>query len=408
MRNREAIDTITGYFYQFDKTILELLKQNDDEASICIEGIEDIDVVSANEESAIQCKYYAKTEYNHSVIKKPIILMLQHFAVNKSKGIKYHLYGHYKSGHENLSDLTLEFLKKNFLTYKKTEKNENDEKIDVMHLVHKELNLDDEELKLFLKNLIIDIHAPSFEDQYKNIINEIKINLMVSEAEAELYHYNSALKLIKNISIRQARKERTITKSEFIDKIKVKDEIFDSWFIRRKGREKYIKNIKKQHLSSGLNMEAFDRFFLIDCCGSSSSISDIKDAIFLLSKKWSKISTRLDVPFCPSIYVHNLTSEDVVKLKNTIFTEGVLFVDAYPFKGSNIYSTHFYTKPTKENKIKFRFVDSIDDLNTLVGDASRTVEIYQFYKDNVFFECDKFKHVKIKVEEISYIKDLAK
>jgi hypothetical protein len=47
MSNREAIDTITGYFYQFDKSLLELLKQYDDKASICMEGIEDIDVVSA-------------------------------------------------------------------------------------------------------------------------------------------------------------------------------------------------------------------------------------------------------------------------------------------------------------------------------------------------------------------------
>ena len=407
MSNREAIDTITGYFYQFDKSILELLKQDDDKASICIEGIEDIDVVSADETSAIQCKYYAKTEYNHSVIKKPITLMLRHFAENKNGGIKYHLYGHYKSGHEKLSSLAVESLKTNFLTYRKTEKNDQDEKVNVTYLVHEELNLSDEDLNLFLGLLTVDIHAPSFDDQYQDIINAIKLNLSVSEVEAELYHYNSALKLVKNLSIKQTRKERTTTKSDFINKIKIKDEIFDSWFIRRKGRDKYIKNVKKQHLSSRLNMEAFDRFFLIDCCGSNS-LSAIKDSIFLLAKKWSKISPRQDLPFCPSIYVHNLTLENVIKLKNIMFTEGVLFLDAYPFKGSNIYSTHFYTKPTSENKIKFRFVDSLDDLNVLVDDASRTVEIYQFYKDKVFFECDKFKHVKIKVEDISYIKDLAK
>jgi len=407
MSNREAIDTITGYFYQFDKSILELLKQDDDKASICIEGIEDIDVISADETSAIQCKYYAKTEYNHSVIKKPITLMLRHFAENKSNGIKYHLYGHYKSGHEKLTNLTLESLKTNFLTYRKTEKDEQDKKVNVMHLVHEELNLTDEDLNLFLGLLTVDIHAPSFEDQYKNIINAIKLNLKVSEIEAEFYHYNSALKLVKNLSIKQTRKERTTTKTDFINKIEIKDEIFDSWFIRRKGRDKYIQKVKKQHLSSGLNMEAFDRFFLIDCCGSNS-LSDIKNSIFLLAKKWSKLSSRQNPTFCPSIYVHNLSLENVVKLKNVMFEEGVLFLDAYPFKGSNICSTHFYTKPTSENKIKFRFIDSLDDLNLLVDHASRTVEIYQFYKDNVFFECNKFKHVKIKVEEISYIKDLAK
>lgn len=407
MSNREAIDTITGYFYQFDKSILELLKQDDDKASICIEGIEDIDVVSADETSAIQCKYYAKTEYNHSVIKKPITLMLRHFAENKNSGIKYHLYGHYKSGHEKLTNLTLESLKTNFLTYRKTEKDEQDKKVDVTHLVHEELNLNDEDLNLFLRLLTVDIHAPSFDDQYKDIINAIKSNLRVSEVEAELYHYNSALKLIKNISIKQTKKERTTTKTDFIKQIKIKDEIFDSWFIRRKGRDKYIQSVKKQHLSSGLNMEAFDRFFLIECC-DNSSLSDLKDSIFLLAKKWSKVSQRQNPTFCPSIYVHSLTQENLVKLKNIMFTEGVVFVDAYPFRGSNMYSSHFYTKPTSENKIKFRFVDSLDDLTILVDDASRTVEIYQFYKDKVFFECDEFKHVKIKVEEISYIKDLAK
>lgn len=407
MSNREAIDTITGYFYQFDKSILELLKQEDDKASICIEGIEDIDLVSADETSAIQCKYYAKTEYNHSVIKKPIILMLQHFAENTNSGIKYHLYGHYKSGHEKLNELTIESLKTNFLTYRKTEKDKQDKNVQVTHLVYDELALSDDDLNSFLELLTVDIYASSFEAQYQDIINTIKDNLSVSDVEAELYHYNSALKLVKNLSIKQTREERTITKIDFINKIQIRDEIFDSWFIRRKGREKYIRFIKKQCLSSGLNMEAFDRFFLIDCC-DCQSISDIMETVFLLAKKWSKISLRQDSPFCPSIYVHNLSLENIVKLKNIMFTDGVLFLDAYPFKGSNIYSKHFYTKPTLENKIKFRFVDSLDDLKILIVDAKRTVEIYQFYKDKVFFECDDFKHEKIKIEEISYIRDLTK
>jgi hypothetical protein len=407
MSNREAIDTITGYFYQFDKSILEVLKQDNDKASICIEGIEDIDVVSADETSAIQCKYYAKTEYNHSVIKKPIILMLQHFAEKKNGSIKYHLYGHFKSGHEKSGKLTIESLKDNFLTYKKTEINEQDEKVQVTHLVHEELNLSDDDLNSFLAILSVDIDAPSFEEQYQDILNEIKKTLKVSDIEAESYHYNAALKLVKTLSMKQTKNERTIKKYDFVEKIKVKDEIFDSWFIHRKGREKYIKYVKKQYLSSGLNMEAFDRFFLIDC-SDSDSLSDIKNYIFLLAKKWSKISKRLEYPFCPSIYVHNLSSEKVINLKNNMFTEEMYFLDAYPFKGSNMYSKHFYTKPTNENKIKFRFVDSLDDLNVLINDAKKTVEIYQFYKNKVFFECDSVNHVKIKIEELNYIKDLVK
>ena len=45
MTDRSAIDTIVGYFYQFDKTILDILN-SDNEQTIVFEGIEDIDLIS--------------------------------------------------------------------------------------------------------------------------------------------------------------------------------------------------------------------------------------------------------------------------------------------------------------------------------------------------------------------------
>ncbi len=54
----EALDTLTGYFYQFDQSILEILNLSSLEDSVAIECIEDIDVKTATELSAIQCKYY--------------------------------------------------------------------------------------------------------------------------------------------------------------------------------------------------------------------------------------------------------------------------------------------------------------------------------------------------------------
>jgi len=101
MSNRSETDTIKGYFYQFDNSIERLLNQVDENNQIAIEGIEDIDLKTATETTAIQCKYYSKTEYNHSVIAKPIRLMLSHFKEVK-EGIKpkvrYLIYGHYHSG----------------------------------------------------------------------------------------------------------------------------------------------------------------------------------------------------------------------------------------------------------------------------------------------------------------------
>ncbi|MEY7635469.1 hypothetical protein AB9D22_09810, partial [Klebsiella pneumoniae] len=94
---RSAISAIKGYFYQFDKTILELLKRSDNDV-ICIEGVEDIDLKTADDNTAIQCKYYESTEYNSSVIASPIRLMLKDFAervFNNRESYKYTLYGYY-------------------------------------------------------------------------------------------------------------------------------------------------------------------------------------------------------------------------------------------------------------------------------------------------------------------------
>ncbi len=69
MNKRSATATIKGYVYQFDMTIKTILNSNNDEI-ITIENIEDIDVNTPNQTTAIQCKYYEGTTYNHSQVKK--------------------------------------------------------------------------------------------------------------------------------------------------------------------------------------------------------------------------------------------------------------------------------------------------------------------------------------------------
>ena len=72
MTDRSAVDTIRGYFYQFDLSILSILRLKSPEDSVEIECTEDVDIRTATDVTATQCKYYAKTEYNHSVIKDAV------------------------------------------------------------------------------------------------------------------------------------------------------------------------------------------------------------------------------------------------------------------------------------------------------------------------------------------------
>jgi len=89
MMDRSATDTIKGYFYQFDYSIEQLLSLSNDTDEITVEGIEDIDIESSTESTAVQCKYYSKSEYNHSVISKLECLpLVRHFIFYSPQGIQ--------------------------------------------------------------------------------------------------------------------------------------------------------------------------------------------------------------------------------------------------------------------------------------------------------------------------------
>ena len=194
-RGRDAIDTITGYYYQFDYYILQLLNLTKDTDTVTIEGVEDVDISEDGILKAVQCKYYAKTEYNHSIIASPIRLMLKDYALRKRdsrKLISYMLYGHYESGHEKYPEkLDIDFLKSNICTYTHNE---------VKHMLYTELNLNDSQLEEFLNLLVVDINAKSYEEQEKQILSQICKTFKCDMFEAEYYYYNNALRILKNIA----------------------------------------------------------------------------------------------------------------------------------------------------------------------------------------------------------------
>ena len=178
--DRTAIDTITGYYYQFDYYILKLLEQQNGSDSVCIEGIEDVDIKSIDETIAVQCKYYSKTEYNHSVIAKPIRLMLSHYAASSSTGrtSQYKIYGYYSSGQDKLpANIDLEFAKEKFFTY--TERK-------TKHEHHVELGLTDTEITDFLSHLSIDVHAIEFAEQERKIIEQIQMLFSVTHLKRSI------------------------------------------------------------------------------------------------------------------------------------------------------------------------------------------------------------------------------
>lgn len=402
MSNRSATDTITGYFYQFDYSIFKLLGLVNNNDSVTVEGIEDVDIKTVDEKTVIQCKYYAKTEYNHSVIAKPIRLMLNHYKEVKS-GIKpkinYYLYGHYKNGHEKLTfPISVEFLKKHFLTYTKK---------DVEYLHHEYLGLDDDDLNDFISLLFIDIKANNYDDQFREILDKLKSIFNCSLFEAENYYYNNALKVIKELSTQGDLKNRTISKAEFIKKIDKKQILFNEWLSFYKGKKTLLKRLRQEYFTY-LNTSPFERFFLLEVNKSDYLRSNVKELLQIISKKWSNISKRTPTPFCPYIYIHNIDSDELIAIKHELQLEGFHFIDGYSFMGSTFSPNIICQEANSQNQIKLKIVNSLDELGKTLKEVRKTKEIYQFYKSFNFYENDNSgtKHIKIQYENFNDIKEI--
>jgi len=262
--NRSANATIKGYFYQFDHTILKILRASSSNASVVIEGIEDIDLTDGSDAVLVQCKYYEGTEYNHSVIKEAVIQMLRHYhkaGLFEKQQLRYRVFGHYKKGRDKLKQpFSLDFLKEHFLTYTESDKDKKKTK----QLEHERLKLSDAQLKHFQSLLEINIDAPSYEEQQSQITTTLKTQITnCSQEDAEVFYYPNSINVIQKLAVMQDVKDRKITKAQFLTNINRKEIIFSRWLHQKFGDEHYSKSIKRRHFQySSTKVPCASRIFV--------------------------------------------------------------------------------------------------------------------------------------------------
>lgn len=396
MSTRDAVDTIKGYYYQFDYFILSILSHVGENDKIYLECIEDIDVETANDLTAIQCKYYAGTEYNHSLIAKAIRYMLQDYSKKRSDCINYKIYGYYKSGQNKLPDeLDLDFVKKHFLTY--TEKK-------IQYKEYEILGLNDNEIKEFIKHLKIDINAISFEEQELKIKESLMNIFRCNEYEADIIYYNNALRIVKNIAISKNEENRKISRKDFLNKINTKEVLFNQWYLNRRNIQEYCKKIKKDYFTY-TNISPYERFFLIECNESLSEI-EIKDIIFKISEKWTNIKPKQPTPFCPYIFLYGISNEKKLAVKKILQEDEFYFIDGYDFKDATFNVKSITKKANFHNGINIKFIDDIVNIEKTLDNISGTREIYQFFIKKPFFHNEKYKNIRIPIIETKNIIDI--
>lgn len=402
MTDRNAVPILRGYFYQFDWTILSALQLANDDDKIDVECIEDVDIRTATEATAIQCKYYEGTEYDHSVIKPAVLHMLTHFKKANSgttTKVSYAIRGCYASGQHKLpSNPDVAFLKTHLLTYKKDK---------VEHRHHDELGLTDTDLEAFLSVLVMNINAPKLDKQFEQVVAHLERIYGCTPFVAESFYYNNALALIRELSIAPTPANRTITKRTFLDRVNTSSVLFDEWVLQRKGKKAYLTSFRNKYFNS-LNVSPFERFFLVEVTASSYVRSDLKTLLLMLSKKWSKTSERDSDPFCPYVFIHGLEDDELLTLKTEMWDEGFRFTDGHDFRGAAFSLQSIATQATHSNGIKLKLLNSIDNLSKALTPVTRTRKVYQFHVGKTYFDLNDaaIEHVKIKVQKFQDIAEI--
>lgn len=381
LTDRSATATIKGYFYQFDQTILRLLEATE-HGSVTVEGVEDIDLDDGDESVFVQCKYYEGTEYNHSVIKDAVIHMLRHFhaaGCPSERAFRYRLYGHYRGGLDKLKlPLTDEFLKENFLTYTKEKQ---------VHKVHEELKIADAQLADFRGLLDIDVNALSYADQQAKVFKLLASELPECTLDdALIFFYPLAINVIQGLAIDADKVKRRITKDQFLNAINRKDVVFNVWLREHLGREYFARMIRRKYFYFGrTKMPKATRFFVIDMTNEyemgHATRMLVRIGQFFSHKELQR--TPAEDRFCPYVLLRGLTADQLIELKTSLWAQGVIFNDGYPFQGAEFSPTMLATDPTKEKLWTIKFVPSDQQLAPTIAACTRSVvEVYDFYKDS--------------------------
>ncbi|MHB1302420.1 MAG: DUF4297 family anti-phage-associated protein [Acidiphilium sp.] len=375
MADRSAVSTIAGYFYQFDRSILSILGLTGANDSVAIECIEDIDVHTATETTAVQCKYYEKSEYNHSVIKSAIMFMLAHYKAGLTAGrpaIQYQLSGHFASGQDKLvPPFDIGFLKTNFLTTVSKEK---------IVKKHEELGVSDAELEGFLKLLSIDVNAAKFDDQFQAIIEILVKQFGCSPFAAEFFYYNSALRVIKELAIEPDEALRVTTRAAFINRMDTSSYLFDEWFIAKLGTAKYYRGLRNEFFAAGVNVSPADRLFIIHPAGDTYSRNTVKTLLKTISRKYSKLSRRDAKPFSPYVLLIGIDDSELSGLKQELHNEDVSFVDGYDFKGAQFDACSISRPASAGAGPALRLFCDLAEARQTFLSFQRSREIYEFYR----------------------------
>ena len=157
--------------------------------------------------------------------------------------------------------------------------------------------------------------------------------------------------------------------------------LFNEWFIKLKGKQAHFKNLKQEYFTS-LNIEPFERFFLIEINQDFYIRNELKELIFIISKKWSKISKYGNISFDKPKY-------KIITIKNSFHGRTIATLKATAQEDKH---KHFGPYPDG-----FIYAEDINEAISLIDDSTVAIMLELIQGEGGIF-----------MQDISQIKKLEK
>lgn len=324
--SRTADYTIQGFLYQFNKTALEILRAQDDDI-VTVEGIvEDIEVVTPETMTAIQCKYHeAKASFTASAVYKPLLQMLKHFSENQFANISYVLFAHFSGTGTQAPSIEKATLEAALASR---------DKALAKHVSSIPSDID---LDRFLERFIVE-SGPSYDEITKSVGYELEVNGM-PKGDVETLAYPNAIQIIATLSVKHNPLERQITKKKFIsDLMAIRTTAISRWTLALKTREKLIQARRKQ-LKVHLDKNARLRYFVID--PNSIEGYDAEIVIF--------VSDYIDRYHFKPAHIHTpilcicVNRSEIQEIQHRLYLKGIPTTDGYI--GGQFEESYFFREP---------------------------------------------------------------
>lgn len=317
-KSRAADATIKGYHYQFDKTILEILRSTNNQP-VKVEGLEDVDIHDMGALICIQCKYLKAQKYGDPHLREPLAEMIRSYVARPAgtTPIKFRLYAHFGQGHLPQS-IDLQRLQR-ILRWqpRDTRKQPRD--------YQAENGWTDQQLNDFLAALSLE-NAKDYTEQWRELVTAMASAYQAHEREVELHYYSNALHRVITMAGSKDSKLRTVTRSSFLKDTKVDRVLFNIWFQRFLGQKAWLRRQSEE--ISRHTTRSTDKWIFLD--PSNLPLDDPRLDLaafikFLVSKSFVLGKSRFgDKPWT---VVLEGGPKDTIDAKKALIKNGIRFED---------------------------------------------------------------------------------